>query len=501
MPYQNQLPKTSLTGRGGLKYMYEAMVMNNMAYTYGKETATGNLSNNLLISYSDAPVDSLFVNRVGICVGANADTSKIKITKTPRQWNSGVSYLTASPYFGNEIVDTTSTCPSIVSDAGAFTKCQSTGEGLSKDKVVSKEGWGDVSAYSDASQLNNEFLKGIKANYNNTTIVAGGLTEGYYYDKDSGMLYFNMIQYPQQSAYSANVTPPYGTCDDSQYTTQVSAITNYLTYSNSDNIKSVLEKGCYLESSKPQTSELLTCPKEGCPVYTLEYTAGTGSCSQPGWAKVNDVSPAVVPSIDTTTKEVNYSSPYALYNVVGSSQLDLTADKVTANGSAGSVQIRGFNYVTGTGSSVESNAILPLAVPVYVSGTTSVNMSATPSVTILPYPTPNPTPTPAPTPSATKWTMNMGSGGTGTAMLSVSGKDKLKAGTSPYKESSSISISNTNPATTFYYAGSSATLSYGSVTDCVITFSASSYTKSASCVSLGGDGTTLSLPPPSAWPQ
>lgn len=509
-------PVTDLTGRGGLKYMYEAMVMNNMGYRYTSGNAY-NGQNKFLFSYSDAPIDSLFINRVGICVGTPTATFKksdfdIKIYKAPRQWNSGVNYLQTSPYFTNgDVTDTASSCPSIVTSSGAFNSCKATA------KALSSHGWGKVDAYAGKSALNQAFYNGIDANYKGNTTALGGLTEGYYYDKDSGMLYFNMIQYPNE--YDQRITPPYGTCNNGQYNENRQTIIDYLAFANSDSIARILDAGCYASYDtnkskyKTKTSELLTCPKGGCAVYTVEFTPSPNAadgCTAPSWAQIKS---GTSPAIDATTSKVTYASPYALYQ--GSTLLSPTAYVLSVSGD--SIQsARNFNYIVSTGTegvedSPSTSVLLPLSVPVYQNQITTINMHQNPSdpaITILHYGI-------TPIPKGPIWTFNTGASATAGQQASISSQNQNHfqldiANKYPEKTELTIKPNTQDDGVNFYYAasqmpsGATAMVSFGGANhnnnSCQLNFGKTSVSlasnQSAACNRLTLSGVTITVPAP-----
>ncbi|WHN64559.1 G8 domain-containing protein [Cysteiniphilum sp. QT6929] len=393
MAYQANPSQASYTGRGGKNYMFEAMVMNNMGYTFDSQLKqqmqsdqADSPSNKLIFSYSDAPVHSTFINRVGICVGKNA--SNIEIYKVPRQWNSLVTYLTKSPYWsGYGLTATGDSCPnSIDKPDSAYHACKKTAGGLSSP-------WGKVLAYNSGQadgykELNKQFAKAMTANYNLTPSTSADLTEGFYYDSSSGILYFNMIQYAASSTLANPITPPFATCDKSNYnTTNIDALVDYLTFSNPDAIKDILTTACYAESGTPVTSELLTCPPEGCAVYTVGFdvaSASEPSCTPSAWATIKNGSS---PSFNTTDSAVTYSSPYVLYNATSNTQVTPQNRNVKAQGSI-STLTRYYNIdpsITPAVAPTDVNNLLPLA-SAASNGQTYVYNAAPSGISMVSYP-------------------------------------------------------------------------------------------------------------------
>ncbi|MCF6766521.1 G8 domain-containing protein [Thiotrichales bacterium 19S3-7] len=479
----SETPNTSLTGRGGLKYMYEMMVMNNMAYYYQGSTTDYIGHNQLLFSYSDAPVDSLFINRVNLCIGPGADPTSIKIYKVPRQWNSGVNYLQPSPYFsGYGITNTASSCPSVVTEISAYQDCQSTGTNLSNND------WGVVNTYASADELNQTFYNGLNANFNQQKSSPGStIKEGYYYDSTSGMLYFNMIQYPQQTAYTKAVTPPYATCDSANYSSAKEAIVNYLAFSNSNNIDSTLNDACYAESGTPTTSELLTCPEEGCAVYTVEFTAPatTVSCTLPSW---HPLSEGNKPSYNQTNYQVTYAPPYILYDSSTSVALAPKSYTLEVLGNNSIQTQRDFNYdQTNLPQMPTGNALLPLTKPVYETNTHSVQLGN------------------APPPSGPVWTFNTGAAPTAGQQGTITASSGLvfQLNNPPnYTSSTSLSIQPADPpanAQNFYYVnGETAVVSFGG-NQCTVQFDQATSTVSVvnpPCHGLTANGTQIQIPAP-----
>lgn len=469
---------TTMNGRGGLKYMYEAMVMNNMGYTYSTNNFNGD--NQFIFSYSDAPVDTLFVNRVGVCIGQSA--TNIEIYKLPRQWNSGVNYLQPSPYFTNgNLTSTAASCPSIVTEVDAYATCKATGKSYASGNKMQ---WGKVSSYPNGkTDLNQNFFNAMENNYspaaNQKTI-----NEGYYFDSNSGILYFNMIQQPQATAPSPAITPPYGTCDSSLYSTASSEIVSYLKSSNSDQIKRVLDTSCYVPAMqiKPETSELLTCPVEGCAVYTVEFVNSNSqpTCSAGNWSKILEGS---TPAIDTTSEQVTYASPYQLYDAASQTLLSPQSYSVSVIGNSNTT--RSFNYISST-PQPDIGGLLPLTKAVYVApATSSVTMNTAPSgINLISFGTP-------PTPPSFPYALNAGS-------VQV----KLKATANYFVNS----LGNTNTITAksasvgfnlshIAPATFNATLSYGS-SNCPLTFSGSTITMNtpASCVGVVINQMAISAP-------
>ncbi|MCF6777078.1 G8 domain-containing protein [Thiotrichales bacterium 19X7-9] len=469
----DETPNTSLTGRGGLKYMYEMMVMNNMGYYYQSSQQDYIGHNQLLFSYSDAPVDSLFINRVNLCIGPGADTSKIKIYKVPRQWNSGVNYLKASPYFtGYGITNTATSCPSVVTEKGAYQDCQSTGTGLSGN-------WGVVNAYTSANELNQTFYSALDANFKQQSPPA--IKEGYYYDSTSGMLYFNMIQYPQQSAYTSPVTPPYGTCNSTDYSTEKQNIIKYLAFSNSDNIATTLNDACYAESGTPITSELLTCPKEGCSVYTVEFTAppATQKCTLPTW---HEFSEGTTPNYDQTSYQITYAPPYVLYDNVSSNKLTPVSYTLNVLGSGSTQTQRNFNYDQADIPKMPSGtALLPLSKPIETTGKHTIKIGH----------------------KQTVWTFVTGStasAGQESTITAVS-PGFFQSNQPPYTVSSTLKIepaSGGNVQNFYYVNGQTATVSFGG-NQCSVQFEQATSTVSVvnpPCHGLTASGVTITTPAP-----
>lgn len=481
--------QTTMSGRGGLKYMYEAMVMNNMGYTY--ETQNYNADTvGLLFSYSDAPVDTSFINRVGICIGTGA--TGIKVHKTERQWNSGVNYLAKSPYWTTAtygLTDTSSTCPSVVTDSSAYSTCTANGSA--------------VAAYGSQEDLNENFYTVLNDNYNMTSPVTG-YTEGYYYDEASGVLYFNMMQSAEAEGPTKPVTPPFGTCDSANYSGDSGTramIADYLKFSDRGNISGALDVACYADTGTPVTSELLTCPVGGCSVYAVGFkmTETAPTCTPSAWAAIGN---GAAPGLNSGANAITYSAPYLLYDQATQTPLGTTPVSVVVNGSGGASLTRNSRFVSGGVDSImppAADALLPLAKPIYVTNpppaaqpTIVMNSSNPGNINVLQYGV-NPKPT------GTIWTLATGASTSAgqTATLSPVAGGKFQKISPPYDQETDISVMPAagEAAQSFYYSGSTANITIGSAPACPLTFTASSV--SGDCTGLTISETTLTVSPPS----
>ncbi|MCF6767468.1 hypothetical protein L3V86_03685 [Thiotrichales bacterium 19S11-10] len=308
--YQNKVSDIYLYGRGGMP-IFETFFMNNMGYTiYPQNNAKSTaFAPKLLLSYSDAPVDSLFINRIGICLGKNAQISQVG--RVLRQWGDEVRYLGESPYISQ--MQHRSNCTAIFKDTSKWNTCNSYAKPLSQG--------------SSLANINNEFvsLSALKP--------GNEVKQSYYFDQSTGILYFNMVQLGDSDtvAQTNPITPPYALCNNNQdiqfngqsysYQTAFSDYKAYKMFSNTDNILSSLQAACFFPRDKtktqaPQNSSLINCPREGCVSYTVEFSNGDGNCSTPSTVaqiieptKV-DISKTKV-SINSSNQLV-YASPYWL---------------------------------------------------------------------------------------------------------------------------------------------------------------------------------------------
>ena len=216
-----------------------------------------------------------------------------------------------------------------------------------------------------------------------------------------------MIQYAASSTLANPITPPFATCDKSNYnTTNIEALLDYLTFSNPDAIKDILTTACYAESGTPITSELLTCPPEGCAVYTVGFdvaSASEPSCTPSAWATITNGSS---PSFNTTDSTVTYGSPYVLYNAASNTQVTPQNMNVKAQGSL-STLTRYYNIdpsITAAVAPTDVNNLLPLA-PAASIGQTYVYNAAPSGISIVSYPSGGAS---SGGDSGTVWTFNTG---------------------------------------------------------------------------------------------
>lgn len=485
--YGTEPAKTTYAGRGGLSYVYESMSMNNMGYTYSSNNLNGN--NKFIFSYSDAPVDTTFINRIGFNIGKNA--TNITVYKAARQWNSGQNYLAKSPYWtGYGLTDTTSTCPSVLTNPSAYSLCQSHGTALTP--------------YSDFSQLNTQFFNVLENNYMATATTKSGFIEGYYYDAGTGMLYFNMVQFAQAApppgvTLPPSVTPPYGTCDSSAYKKNRKKIVGYLKFSNPGSVGRVLDVGCYAESGKTKTSELLTCPAQGCAVYTVGFTTSakthSGSPASSATPAIHDGGTAA-PTLNADGT-ITYGSPYTLYDASTNTALSPSSGSITVNGTL----TRSYNYVS-SGTSEQAGASAPLLPmppsPANENGS-SYTLTGSPSnITIIPY------------------GGNGGNGGTGQIWTFATGASHAagqaakiqSADSSQFSELSptqqsadeiSIAAASSGNVATFRYSGTTATVAIVSTgATCTINFGSTTLSKGtgAGCSQITASGSTITVGPP-----
>jgi 3D (Asp-Asp-Asp) domain-containing protein len=449
--YGSESAATQYQGRGGLHDVFESTAMNNMGYTYSNPKF--GKDGKIIFSFSDAPVDTTFVNRVGICIGR--DAAEIEIFKVPRQWNSGVNYLSESPYWTDEteygLQSTISTCPSLVTNPEAYEICMETGA----NEGISNPVWGVLGAYLSSDDLNEQFVKVMRNNYSGDPTKAGEILEGYYYDQSSGILYFNMIQYAQAEEPPDPVTPPYGTCNSAEYTDKKQAIIQYLAFSNSDSLGDILDIGCYAESGTPVTSKLLTCPAEGCAAYTIGYSRTESGdiplCSSPAWANITDSStgePRLAQS------GITYASPYVLYDYAGDEPLTLSQGSIKAIGLNGTVT-RSYHYVGSTqdvGQAAGTEPLLPMPPAPQNENGSTFTMTAVPSgISLIDYLGPI-------------WTLATGSTPTAgqAACISAEGNDELYSLTSKtFTKSLTIKANSSANVANFQYVGAKAELFLG----------------------------------------
>ena len=452
--YTDEKSSTTYTGRGGLPFVYESIVMNNMGYTYSTDNFNGN--GQFLFSFSDAPVDTTFINRVGVCIGKSA--TDIEIYKAPRQWNSGAKYLTASPYFGDKakygLTNTFGSCPDGISKKDAYSKCQNTAIGLKDDGSQ----WGKINPYSTSTDLNTAFSTILESNYNNYSTIniePGGVTEGYYYDASSGILYFNMIQYAENTTPPDPVTPPFATCDSASFTNSTTpnkgtkkTITNYMKFSNTDSLNSIIDIGCYAESGTPKTSELLTCPDGGCPVYTVGFNSShnTPTCTPSSWTTITEgTTPGLSEGVFT------YTSPYTLYDNSTGTALSPSQASITAKGKGTLSTKRTYHYISTTGGSLTTSGastLLPMPpLPSNENGNTYA-MTDKPAVSIFVFDGP-PIPIQGNPPKVkTKWTL-----ATGDVNATISGA-KFAGPPSAYTPKLSYDVTPSHSSGEFYLLGS-----------------------------------------------
>lgn len=495
--YASETASTTYTGRGGLSYVYESMSMNNMGYTYRSK----NLNNqtNFLFSFSDAPVDTTFINRVGFNIGKNA--SAIQVSKSARQWNSGQNYLAKSPYWtGYGLTDTNSSCPSVLTNSNnAYTDCRTSGTALS--------------AYTDFNTLNNQFFNVLKNNYTATATPVSDFTEGFYYDASSGILYFNMVQFAQSTPPSPAITPPFGTCDSAAYNLPKGAgkkqqLIDYLKFSDATSIGRILDVGCYAPSGTPKTSELLTCPTQGCAVYTVGFTIGTGSTSQS-----SSLAPQATPTIVdggtaiptlSTSGVITYGSPYTLYDASTNTALNPVSGTVKVNNNL----IRSYNYAAPSSSSSSSGAakkavkqtrskastaepLLPMPpLPPTENGKKYALNTAPDGITIINYGLPT---------TGTIWTFDTGASSSAGQNASIQSSGSSKFVELPPSEKTKKRISITPDATgnvaTFRYSGTTATVTIAGSANCTITFTSTTVSKGSDpgCKQLTASGTTMTV--------
>lgn len=337
--YNGQESSIYLYGRGG-KPIFETFFMNNMGYTvYPQNNAAhAGFEANLLFSYSDAPPDSLFINRIGVCLGTNVSKSDIHVGRVLRQWGHDTNYLAPSPYLSN--MQNASNCAAIFNGSATWT-------------------W--TICNNNATQLgSSDSLKKINKEFLTLSTLSPGDTvnQKYYFDKTTGILYFNMVQLGDPSTVST-ITPPYSVCDSTTYNSAIPTYTAYKMFSNDVSIGTSLETACFFPNNAtatqaPQNSTVINCPREGCVSYTVATgKEGNGQCTAP-----NTMATIVAPSkVDTSKTVVTkdhdhrlvYASPYWLQRTLPGSLIQPTVTKPTLG------QIAVSNYPTSSGGSTTKN--------------------------------------------------------------------------------------------------------------------------------------------------
>ncbi|UTW42655.1 hypothetical protein KFE69_00460 [bacterium SCSIO 12844] len=431
--YTNQISDIYLYGRGG-QPIFETFFMNNMGYTiYPQNNAQPTAFNaDILLSYSDAPVDSLFINRIGICLGTGAQVTEVG--RLLRQWGDDVRYLNVSPYISQ--MQNKDNCTAIFKDPSEWNTCKANASAISKANSL--------------TDINKEFITLSALNPGDV------VNQSYYFDQTSGILYFNMVQLgdPKTVATTNPITPPYALCNNNNnikfngqpysYTTAFDNYKAYKMFSNTDNITLSIQSACFFPrntalTQQPQNSSLINCPREGCVSYTVEFTGGDGTCSTPSdTAKI--IAPTTVDTSKTkvtvnTSNQLVYASPYWLkqsQTVITPSQGEITVNGYYA-GNANGTQSFYFNCDQSIlNPSSNTKGLLPVS-------TLSCNTSN--QATIGDTKGSKPT-------NLTPWTLATG-GGTSAEISGAS-----FAGPAPnYAPMSSISVSAVSSSGLFYISG------------------------------------------------
>ncbi len=265
------------------------------------------------------------------------------------------------------------------------------------------------------------------------------------------MLYLNMYQAKAAPA-TKTITPPFGTCDQANYTKRRDDIIGVLKYSDTDDITTLLNTACYTdEQATPQRSELLSCPDEGCALYTVSLTRTTAAaptCTPPAWSEIVN---GTAPALNSTGAAITYAAPYQLYNATSQAVVAPTQYSVPVPASATGT-MDGL-YDTSMTEATPPSALLPLQ-DLDLASPSTIYLTAAPevgnvNVTIKDY--------------APLWTFVTGSGTSELKTATLTAADGGVLIDSSGGSVASISIgSKATPATistTFYYLGSSAKLS------------------------------------------
>ncbi|MBY0573535.1 MAG: hypothetical protein K2P84_07630 [Undibacterium sp.] len=330
--YDNKSSSIILYGRGG-QPIFETFLMNNMGYSiYPQNNATPSKFNgNLLLSYSDAPTDSLFIDRIGLCMGTDLKESEITVGRLLRQWGSSTNYLSASPYWTD--MQNVNNCQTLFNGQGSWSSCNSNATALTP---LPKTG--------SLKDINLEFVALSKL------LPGDSVSQSYFYDKTSGMLYFNMLQLGDNESQLTAITPPYSTCDASTYQSAFPNYSSYEMFSNSGSITASLQTACFFPKNQakvqaPQNSRMINCPRAGCSAYTVGVTGkhkGNGICTPSAQALI--VPPASVNTaitqtkVDALTHQLVYGSPYWLTTQNGLTVVSPTLGKVAVSNYPGSGQ-------------------------------------------------------------------------------------------------------------------------------------------------------------------
>ena len=310
--YSGQDSNITLYGRGG-EPVFETFLMNNMGYTVypqlnAVEGSTG-FNADLLLSYSDAPTDSLFINRVGVCLGTDVTASNLTVKRVLRQWGAGTNYLVPTPYAAD--MKNAKNCSAIFKDktSSGWKQCNTSPPA---DSLTI------LSAGKSLADINTEFVS-LSALQPSSSV-----SQSFYFDDTSGILYFNMVQ-QGDPANVKTITPPYAACDSSTYASAFAEYGMYKMFSNSQSINQSLKSACFFpedqsKPQKPQNSPLINCPREGCVSYAVGFTQGAnkgnGVCTAPA-AEASIIEPSSVNTSNTkvtvnSANQLVYASPYWL---------------------------------------------------------------------------------------------------------------------------------------------------------------------------------------------
>ncbi|MDC0534758.1 hypothetical protein OAO18_03000 [Francisellaceae bacterium] len=454
---KSELPYEKLTGRGG-QGIYELFFMNHMGYTIANDDKK-TFSTNLLLSYSDAPIEHLFANRISICVGKGLDVDKIKINKTLRQWGTTQNYNTQrSTYLEDDsVVKNQKNCDTLYNSPNKAEQWQACFD----NKTLS------LTKTNDLKTINKELVDVISDN------SQPNAAQSYYYNAENGMLYFNMIQ--AGNVKPNKITTPYVSCDIEIYESALEAIKQTKDYTDPALVERALSIACLVKDNQPQPEELLACPDEGCATYALNIT-NAGS-PQPSPCDVNNISQAQIvspiledgklplglPLFNESTGQINYQSEYYLASMNNLSQLPIKSGSVL-------VADKPYYYHCSSNVSYPQTGYLPLAEILctednLIDYTGNPGFSATSFGSDTPEPGPGPGPGPTPT-NGVKWLLNMGPN----VAMSLSIDDGQSVLISNGSDKSTITVESGSEAgknEIFYVdkdvfsAGVAATLKYG----------------------------------------
>jgi|GEM_PF-585998 len=292
-------PSLFLNGRGQ-KQIYEPFVMDRMGYSVHGMLGTENKPQGqslkefpprLLFSYTDPAVKTAgdyFVNRIAVYQPL-AHPSKIKMYRIRRRWGdqyTGAAWPPAPfvPPIASPSCDGTFFSIDTVADQMVgWNDCIARGTNADSGTPLTA-----ATSWEDFDKSYTKLLKGTKS-------VQDFINDQkYYYDSESHLLYFYMIEdQPVQKQYA-----PFGTCDAANYSTgsnylgQIQAIKSF---SDPNSVKAALDAACLVESGTPQPNDLFSCSQDGCAAYLVDLsTAGTENPTPLAITNVSTATPIVV---------------------------------------------------------------------------------------------------------------------------------------------------------------------------------------------------------------